>query len=89
MQSSSRTFLPAMDTTGKAPHPPQWSGIHPVPYTQTFCRIINRNRIMCNFFEHIKEAKIMRLTLQDLRHPQPPTPIHCDNTIATGISNDT
>ena len=31
------------------------------------------------------EAKIMRLTLEELGHPQPPIPIHCDNTTATGI----
>ena len=36
-----------------------------------------------------KEAKILRLILQELGHPQPPTPIHCDNKTATGIANDT
>ena len=30
-------------------------------------------------FHNGKEAKILRLTLQELGHPQPPTPIHCDN----------
>lgn len=31
------------------------------------------------------EAKILRLTLEELGHPQPPTPVHCDNTTATGV----
>eukprot|EP00804_Cyclotella_cryptica_P022240 CCRYP_017935-RA/>CCRYP_017935-RA protein AED:0.44 eAED:0.40 QI:0/-1/0/1/-1/1/1/0/230 len=36
-----------------------------------------------------KEAKIMRLTLQELGHLQPPTPIHCDNSTTIGIVNNT
>eukprot|EP00804_Cyclotella_cryptica_P022272 CCRYP_018126-RA/>CCRYP_018126-RA protein AED:0.26 eAED:0.24 QI:0/0/0/1/0/0.33/3/0/620 len=36
-----------------------------------------------------KEAKIMRLTLQELGHLQPPTPIHCDNLTTIGIVNNT
>ena len=40
-------------------------------------------------FINCKEGRIMRLTLQEMGHPQPATPIHCDNITATGISNDT
>ena len=36
-------------------------------------------------FPNAIEAKIMRLTLEEMGHPQPPTPIHCDNTTALGI----
>ena len=36
-------------------------------------------------FLNAQEAKIMRLTLEEMGHPQPPTPIHCDNTTAVGI----
>ena len=36
-----------------------------------------------------KEAKVLRLTLDELGHPQPPTPIHVDNTTAVGIVNST
>ena len=35
------------------------------------------------------DAKIIRLTLEELGHPQPPTPIHVDNTTAVGIVNNT
>jgi hypothetical protein len=34
-----------------------------------------------------REAEQLRLTLEDLGHKQPPTPMVCDNTCATGIAN--
>ena len=37
---------------------------------------------------NLKEGKTLRLTLMELGHTQPPTPIHCDNITATGIIND-
>ena len=40
-------------------------------------------------FINAKEGKIIRLTLEEMGHKQPPTPIHCDNITATGIANDT
>eukprot|EP00804_Cyclotella_cryptica_P022896 CCRYP_005103-RB/>CCRYP_005103-RB protein AED:0.46 eAED:0.42 QI:0/-1/0/1/-1/0/1/0/215 len=40
-------------------------------------------------FLNAKEAKIMPLTLQELGHPQPPTPVHCDNSTTVGIVNNT
>ena len=40
-------------------------------------------------FLNIREARIFRLTLEELGHPQPPTPIHADNETAVGIINGT
>ena len=40
-------------------------------------------------FLNAMEARIIRLTLTEMGHPQPPTPIHVDNTTAVGIVNDT
>ena len=40
-------------------------------------------------FLNCKEGMIFRLTLKELGHPQPKTPIHCDNTTAIGIANST
>ena len=40
-------------------------------------------------YHNCKEAKVLRLTLEELGHPQPPSPVHCDNATATGIANDT
>jgi hypothetical protein len=36
-------------------------------------------------FLNAQEAKVLRLTLKKLGHPQPPTPIHIDNTTTVGI----
>jgi hypothetical protein len=40
-------------------------------------------------FLNAQEAKIMQLILIELGHPQPPTPIHIDNTTTVGIVNNT
>ncbi len=40
-------------------------------------------------FLNAQEAKVMRITLEELGHPQPPTPIHIDNTTTVGIVNST
>jgi hypothetical protein len=41
-------------------------------------------------FLNAQEAKVLRLTLNKLGHPQPPTtPIHIDNTTTAGIVNNT
>ena len=40
-------------------------------------------------FLNAQEAKVIRLILHELGHPQPPIPIHVDNTTAVGIVNNT
>jgi hypothetical protein len=40
-------------------------------------------------FLNAQEAKVIRLTLNKLGQPQPPTPIHIDNTTTVGIVNNT
>ena len=40
-------------------------------------------------FLNAQEAKVLRLVLKELGHPQPPTPIHVDNTTTVGIVNNT
>jgi hypothetical protein len=40
-------------------------------------------------FINAKEGAFLRTTLQELEHPQPPTPMETDNTTATGFSNGT
>eukprot|EP00804_Cyclotella_cryptica_P019448 CCRYP_006615-RA/>CCRYP_006615-RA protein AED:0.18 eAED:0.18 QI:0/0/0/1/1/1/3/0/869 len=44
---------------------------------------------LSTLFLTAKEAKTMQLTLQELGHLQPPTPIHCDNSTTIGIVNNT
>ena len=40
-------------------------------------------------FMNAQAAKIIRLTLQEMGHPQPATPIHIDNSTCVGIVNNT
>ena len=40
-------------------------------------------------FLNCKEGIIFRLTLEELGHPQPRTPVHCDNATTAGIANNT
>jgi hypothetical protein len=40
-------------------------------------------------FINAKEGAVLRTTLEELGHPQPPTPMETNNTTATGYSNGT
>ena len=40
-------------------------------------------------FMNCQEGMIFKATLEDLGHPQPPIPVHCDNATAVGIANNT
>jgi hypothetical protein len=40
-------------------------------------------------FINAKEGAVLCTTLEELGHPQPPTPLETDNTTATGYSNGT
>jgi hypothetical protein len=40
-------------------------------------------------FLNAKEVTVLHTTLEELGHPQPPTPLHTDNNTATGYSNGT
>ena len=40
-------------------------------------------------FLNVKQGRIARLILQEMGHPQPPTPISCDNSTTCGIVNNT
>ena len=40
-------------------------------------------------FYNCQDGTILRLALEELGHVQPPTPVHCDNSTAVSIANDT
>ena len=40
-------------------------------------------------YHNCQTGVIFRLTLSDMGHPQPQTPVHCDNATAVGIANNT
>ena len=39
-------------------------------------------------FANLKEAEIIRRTLNDMGHPQPPTPVQTDNSTAAGLADN-
>jgi hypothetical protein len=39
-------------------------------------------------FENTKRATILRITLEEMGYPQPPTPVQTENSTACGIAND-
>jgi hypothetical protein len=43
---------------------------------------------IASLFTNAKEATILRTILDEMGHPQPPTPIQTDNSTASGIAND-
>jgi hypothetical protein len=40
-------------------------------------------------FLNCKHATVFRLTFKEMGHPQPPTPVHCNNLTAVRIANNT
>jgi hypothetical protein len=76
---------------GQPPHPaPRLNGPINVP-----CKIMREilssasKAELAGLFYNGKEAAPVRITLEELGHPQPPTSIVTDNSTATGIANDT
>jgi hypothetical protein len=39
-------------------------------------------------FYNARDAAVLRIALAEMGHPQPPTPIECDNSTGVGILND-
>ena len=44
---------------------------------------------VAGLFHNARDACPMRIALEELGHPQPPTPLQTDNSTACGIANDT
>jgi hypothetical protein len=40
-------------------------------------------------FHNCQDGIIFQKTLADMGHPQPKTPVHCDNATAVGTANNT
>jgi len=72
-----------------APPPPDNGAIN------VFCQIMREvlssaaEAELGALYHNGKEACPLRITLEELGHPQPPTPIQTDNSTAAGIANDT
>jgi hypothetical protein len=63
-----------------------------VHITCTILKLVGASAVQAELgalFLNAQEAKVIRLVLEELGHPQPPTPIHIDNTTTVGIVNNT
>ena len=83
-------FFPRLDATGWTNHPPQWCLLHPMHHPK-FVSVSAVEAELGALFLNMREGRMFRLglALEELGHPQPPTPIHCDNATATVVVNDT
>jgi hypothetical protein len=78
---------------GSAPHygsPIQINGT--VYVTCTILKLMAASAAEAELSAHFlnaQEAKVIRLFLEELGHPQPSTPIHINNTTTAGIVNNT
>ena len=88
-------FLSSMPPISTKPHDPN----DPLPPANgainVLCQIMREvvssaaEAELAALFHNGKEACPIRITLEELGHPQPPTPIQTDNSTAAGIVNDT
>ena len=81
-------FLGCPPPPSKSTNPPQQHNLH-VVHRPKVCSIIRGgSRVRGIIFKHKRRASI---TTYDGRkeHPQPPTPIHCNNATTVGIVNKT
>eukprot|EP00804_Cyclotella_cryptica_P017212 CCRYP_013147-RF/>CCRYP_013147-RF protein AED:0.42 eAED:0.39 QI:0/-1/0/1/-1/1/1/0/309 len=87
-KQDSRYFLPRLPPNTQPTNSTQWCRCRPLHTTKTRRRLCGQGRTWSPLPQS-KEAKIIRLTLEELGHPQPPTPIHCGNSTTVGIVNNT
>ena len=86
---SSRPKDPTKPPQPDDPPPPHNGAIN------VFCQILREvvssaaEAELAGLFHNGKEACPIRVCLEELGHPQPPTPIQTDNSTASGIANDT
>ena len=82
-----QAFPPRLDAEGQQTHLIKWHILHTHRHPKFFGGVGSRYGVRHAIFEH--KRRFLRLTLQVLGHPQPVSPIHCDNITAAGIANGT
>jgi hypothetical protein len=86
---SSQPDDPSKPPTPDSPPPP------PNGAVEVFCQILREvvssaaEAELAALFHNGKAACPLRVCLEELGHPQPPTPVVTDNSTAAGIANDT
>ena len=85
---SNRPLDPSTPPLPTDPDPPANGAIH------IYCQILKEvlssasESELAALFHNGKEACPLRICLEELGHPQPPTPIQTDNSTAAGIANE-
>jgi hypothetical protein len=77
-------FLGALPTAGQ---PIQLNG--PIHTVVSICKFVVASAAEAKLgalFYNCQDGTILRLTLEELGHKQPPMPVHCDNTTAAAIA---
>ena len=71
-------------------HPIKLNG--PIHISANICKFVVASAAEAELgalFYNCQDAAVLRLTLEELGHMQPATPVHCDNSTAAAIANDT
>ena len=63
---------------------------HSTPFVPSWSFLLSASKAeLVPLFLNMKAGKIFQLNLNEIGHPQPPTPIRCDNITTAGIANNT
>jgi hypothetical protein len=88
LQPCVRPYLHGMDASRQQTHSFEWG----IPCQTTilwFAVASAAEAELGPLYHNCQNGIIFRLTLADMGHPQPKTPVHCDNATAVGIANNT
>ncbi len=88
MQQSMRPFFHGMDAKKRRTHKNQRCILCECNHHE-ICGGVSGGGRLGALFHNYQDGIIFRKTLADLGHPQPKTPVHCDNATAVGIANNT
>jgi hypothetical protein len=93
LEPKARSWLGGIFFLGKLPvnrRPIQLNG--PIHVMAGICKFVVTSAAEAELgalFSNCQDATVLRLTLEELGHPQPAMPVHCDNSTAVSIANST
>ena len=92
-ESRARSRIGGIYFMGQAPHDGRSIQLNgPIHIQASICKFVVASAAEAELgalFYNCQDGKIFRLVLEELRHPQPATPVHCENSTAVSIANDT
>jgi hypothetical protein len=82
------SFIHGLETLSFQTHHIKWFILLALSYPKIVV-VSAAKAVLCTFFPNCKQARIFILALEEMGHPQTPTPIVCNNSTAVGIANNT